>query len=481
MKKIDTNPLLPFTYDDFMCIIVQDKKKAFGVADNNSKGKMRRRGNARSTPSSHSSVPALNERGECFMDMRELKALEIAARQRIVFENGVWLVPSQSSATKYMVTLNPVSCECEDFLLRREECKHVLAVRLTCEREGHGKARSIDTSKIPKRPTYKQDWPSYNLAQREEKKRLRILLADLCSGLTDPPHDCRGRKPIPIADKLYSVCYKVYSTFSSRRFGTDLEEAYEHGYLSRNLNPNKVNIILESTDITPHLHMLITRSSLPLRVVESDFASDSSGFSVSKFVRWFDEKYGRERSGKDWVKVHIACGVKTNVVTKVAIYDRDANDCPILPELVKATAENFTVKEWSADKGYLSAENVDTIAGIGGTAFIAPKSNTTGGMGGLFEKMYHYYLYRREEFLTHYHKRSNVESTFSMVKRKFADNLRSRTDTAKVNEALAKFVCHNLCCVIQSQCELGIEPVFWQNEEQQDADDAAILPLVRPG
>ena len=32
-----------------------------------------------------------------------------------------------------------------------------------------------------------------------------------------------------------------------------------------------------------------------------------------------------------------------------------------------------------------------------------------------------------------------------------------------VNEVLCKFLCHNLCCLIQEQCELGIEPVFWHD------------------
>src|SRR2546428_7003601 len=59
------------------------------------------------------------------------------------------------------------------------------------------------------------------------------------------------------------------------------------------------------------------------------------------------------------------------------------------------------------------------------------------------------------------YKRSNVESTFSAVKRKFGDSVRSKADTAMVNEVLCKFLCHNLCCLIQEQCELGIEPIFW--------------------
>ena len=59
-----------------------------------------------------------------------------------------------------------------------------------------------------------------------------------------------------------------------------------------------------------------------------------------------------------------------------------------------------------------------------------------------------------------YHKRSNVESTFSMIKAKFGGAIRSKGDTAIINEALCKVLCHNICCVIQSMHELGIEPTF---------------------
>ena len=70
------------------------------------------------------------------------------------------------------------------------------------------------------------------------------------------------------------------------------------------------------------------------------------------------------------------------------------------------------------------------------------------------------YSFKREEFLVHYHKRSNVETTFSMIKAKFGERLRSKTETAQINEALCKVLCHNLCVVIQSVYELGIAPEF---------------------
>ena len=47
------------------------------------------------------------------------------------------------------------------------------------------------------------------------------------------------------------------------------------------------------------------------------------------------------------------------------------------------------------------------------------------------------------------------------VKRKFGGEVRSKTDTAMKNEVLAKLVAHNLCCLIQEQHELGIDPIFW--------------------
>lgn len=46
-----------------------------------------------------------------------------------------------------------------------------------------------------------------------------------------------------------------------------------------------------------------------------------------------------------WVKVHVACGVKTNVITAVRILDKDAGDSPQFTPLVRATGQRFDVKE----------------------------------------------------------------------------------------------------------------------------------------
>ena len=61
--------------------------------------------------------------------------------------------------------------------------------------------------------------------------------------------------------------------------------------------------------------------------------------------------------------------------------------------------------------------------------------------------------------MSRYHKRSNVESTFSAIKRKLSNSVMSRSDAGMVNEVLCKLLCQNLTCLIQEQETLGISPV----------------------
>ena len=43
-------------------------------------------------------------------------------------------------------------------------------------------------------------------------------------------------------------------------------------------------------------------------------------------MRWIDVKYGKEEDRRMWLKVHLMCGVKTNIITSVEISDGYAND-----------------------------------------------------------------------------------------------------------------------------------------------------------
>ena len=192
-----------------------------------------------------------------------------------------------------------------------------------------------------------------------------------------------------------------------------MREANDRGHLSCVPHYNSVLRCLEMDYTTPILMAMIRQSSLPLRSVERQFAIDSSGFATSRYVKWVDEKYGVNRQQARWVKAHLCVGTKTQVVTAVFMDEKNSGDCPQFDPLTRATAENFAIEEMSADKAYLSESNFQAVAKHGGILYSPFKTNTTAAGGGLYEKMFHYFCLKREEYLQHYHKRSNVESTFS--------------------------------------------------------------------
>ena len=314
------------------------------------------------------------------------------------------------------------------------------------------------------RKTYPQEWREYTASQVNEKSKFLELLYALCSQLEEPIQHM-GRPRIPLADRLFSTIYKVYECVSGRRFMSDLAEAKRRGFIEMLPTYSAISRYIESEELTPILRQLIIESSLPLKCVEFDFAVDSSGFCTGQYSKWLTAKYGASKiiNKEEWLKVHIMCGTRTNIVTSVEITGRNAGDSPQFGALVETTSKNFAMREVSADKAYSSSKNLALVLVKGAQPYIAfrDNANATGKrQTSVWKRMYHLYKYNEEWFKSHYHKRSNVETTFSMIKRKFGERLRSKSPTAQVNEVLCKILAHNLCCVVQSMYELGIEPTF---------------------
>jgi transposase len=401
----------------------------------------------------------------------------LAAMVKIVQKGKEWVVPSQSGdGSRY--TVNPdehsPSCSCPDFEIHGCTCKHIYAVRIVRQRELFADGteqitESVTVTQTVKRKTYPQQWPAYNAAQTTEKAKFLQLLAALCQGVTEAPQAGRGQRRIPLCDAVFACCFKTYSTLSGRRFISDLNDAHEKGFIGCVPHFNSLFKRLDDEKMTAVLRDLIARSSEPLSVIEHNFACDSTGFMVSRFDRWFDEKYGTAKVRRQWVKAHIAVGVRTHVVTAVEIHEQYANDSPIMPALLDETAKRFQIVEVSADKAYASEANFQAIEKHGATGYIPFKSYTTGAVGGLFAKAFHYFNLHRETFLAHYHKRSNVESAIMSIKSKFGDAVRSKTETAMKNEVLCKILCHNICCLIESMEEFGVPVDFSASPAVSDA------------
>jgi IS5 family transposase len=175
--------------------------------------------------------------------------------------------------------------------------------------------------------------------------------------------------------------------------------------------------------------------------------------------------------------VHAIVGTKTHVIVRAIVSDKNTGDSPEFGPLLRGAVEwGFHPSRVVADKGYMSAENYELAAGMGVEPFIPFRagtvSNEVNRIRGVtkpeaWTRAYHLFQANRGEFNRRYHARSNVESVFSALKRKFGENIRSRTPVAQVNEVLAKLICYNLTVVVHEMFENGIAPNFVNPREPE--------------
>ena len=203
-------------------------------------------------------------------------------------------VPSQSGHGAYVVNVEPglLYCDCADFQERQRPCKHVYAVQALIRRD----ERLSNPPEPPAPPVAvrmsSRQWRQYNTAQVNEGDLFARLLRDLCDTVEQPPQTI-GRPRMLLADMLYGMGLKVYSTLSTRRAMSVMGAAVAAGRMDREPSYSVTIKYFERPDVTPILRELIQRSALPLRDLEVDFAQDSSGFASTAYNRWFDHKWGK--------------------------------------------------------------------------------------------------------------------------------------------------------------------------------------------
>ncbi len=398
---------------------------------------------------------------------REIAEMPGAVEQ---VREDLFMVKSQSGPGTYRVVLGGLhpECNCPDFIRRNRPCKHVASVRFYLEEQTTLPSGETLSEKVPL--TYSQAWGAYNRAQMDEVRLFDVLLSDLLAAVPEP-EQVAGRPRIPLRDELFCAVQKVYSQLSCRRAHSLFGFAAERGQLPKVPGYVVSSRALNREDATPVLHDLITRSALPLAALEQGFAPDSTGIRTTSFGAWLGEKHGDKRE-HIWLKAHALAGTKTHIIARVTVTGKDSNDCPQFDPLLRAAKEaGLPLREVYADKAYSSRANYALAQEIGFDLYVPFKSNATGrvrargyGKEGasstLWRKAFLFFQMHREEFEAKYHQRSNVESVFSALKRKFGETLRSRNPTAQVNELLAKVLAYNLTVLIHEFFEHGVVPDF---------------------
>ncbi|EQD37117.1 transposase IS4 family protein [mine drainage metagenome] len=303
-------------------------------------------------------------------------------------------------------------------------------------------------------------------------RTLDTLLRDLVETVPELPRPLGlpGPEPLPLKDAILCAVLKVYSGMSARRaHGVHLNVA-DRGLLANVPSYAVCSRALNRPEATAVLYRLLTLSAAPLAGLEDGgvVAPDSTGMQTTQFGGWREEKHGEKRE-KRWLKVHAMVGTKTHVVIRAFITDTNSGDAPQFEPLLRgALADGFRPASVTADKGYLSRDNYSLGAELGLGTYIPFKSNSVASAQGssAWKRAYHLFQANRDTFDMNYHKRSNVESVFSALKRKFGENIRSRTAVAQVNEILCKLIAYNLTVVVHEMYENGIAPSFVRQDQE---------------
>lgn len=315
---------------------------------------------------------------------------------------------------------------------------------------------------LPIQPKYSQNWHKYNLAKTNEKLMFIELLKDLTNIIKEQEYKF-GRPPLSIRDLIFCSGLKLYSNYSGRKAMSEYKLSMFAGYVNRIPHFNSLKDFLNCPATYDLLSKLLTITAIPLKKLEDQYSLDSSGFGTYTMERWNRVKWGKNVNYRNYLKGHVLIGTRTNIICEAEITPGNFSDVKQAPNLILKASKNFQIKEFSADKAYSSRLIHRILYSLGAMPYIPFKHNTKEPdehSTEIWDKCFLMFRNNKDEWGKHYHKRSNVETCFAMIKRRFGEHLLSKNYVAQRNELLMKFICHNICCLIQEIYERGIEVDF---------------------
>ena len=313
-----------------------------------------------------------------------------------------------------------------------------------------------------KKVTYQQDWKNYDQAKTNESNLFHSLLRELLTLYpVEQKQNTRGRPSINTRDKIFAMCIKVFYKSDLRKSVSILKELQRLHYITEVPSYKSIDNFFNDASLDRILDNLIFITALPLSSYEHTGGIDATGFSVSRFDRWVEYKWGTEQKKKHrvWRKAHVMSGCSSNTVLSVKVTEKNVADIRMFEEVVENKPKFFEMQDFVADKAYSSKQVFEFLKEINLDPIIPFKKNTTGRAKGcyLWSQMFRYFKDHPSEFSKRYNVRSNLETTFHMVKKRFGDNVNTKTMIANSSEIKIKFLCHNICVLIQELFERGLE------------------------
>jgi transposase len=176
-------------------------------------------------------------------------------------------------------------------------------------------------------------------------------------------------------------------------------------------------------------------------------AVDSTGFSIRRFVRWFDVRHGKRKRRKDFLKLHFIVDCKSLLILSFKVTPPFKSDGRQVEYLLSFVEE---LGRLCADKAYLSRKTCDLIAKHGGKPYISIKKNVVRirAQGSkAWREMLVMYRRSKKVYKKRYHRRSLAETAISVVKMRFSHSLNSKKRRGQKNEVRLKVIAYNLTII----------------------------------
>jgi len=318
---------------------------------------------------------------------------------------------------------------------------------------------------MKKQKRYPRDESLYNLIQENEVMlflRYLPLAAWWVTGYRNL-WTGRGRPPKNLYDIVVCLTVRKYFNFSLRR-GMGLLRMFRGlGVIDAKIPCFKtLDNYQRSSEIMPYLEEVLKLTAEPLKCIEFFFATDTTGTASTCYSSWFDIRTRKEGMKREHLTAHVTVGTKLKAAVALDARTDHGGHNEILRNHIKEVAKSFEVKEWSADRAYLSRENCNAVAEVGAEPWFKLKSNTTAKTKGSPAWRRMVLEFRRDPEIAErkYHRRSAVESAISAKKRKFGSFVRAKEDTSKENEETLSWIGYNFSVLCRGVHEFGLKPQF---------------------
>jgi transposase len=291
-----------------------------------------------------------------------------------------------------------------------------------------------------------RDWSQYNKAQVEELSVVVTLIREFVDSLDVQEAAYRtGRPSKDLKDILKIVLLKAYMNLANRRLISWIYLLYEKLGLQEDVpHFNTVGNYVSDPKVKHYLEELIHKSNAPVKDIDFNLSTDSTGFHSKTTSLWMSVKHLKPIKKKDFVKLHITSRTKTNVIAVATV--SSSHDSPEFREHAKTVKERgYKVGDWCGDSAYLARQNCTIVHELGGFPYFKPKKNTKSiGLGHpAWKQMIWLHKKSIDQFKTHYHKRSNSETHMFCLKSILGAFVRTKNVVGQTNELLAKIVIHN--------------------------------------